>query len=643
VSRALPALLVAQRDPSALVRRAAAEAWSERRGPHAAEALGALLSDADADVARTAADGLARLGDLTAARAALVEGYGLAYPHGRVAIANALSEIGVSLRDAVEMEARRRWARNLAALSSDSPSARAGAAEELGASGRTEAVARLETLLAASVADPRLASAALRGLGAAGDAAALPMIEQALGRADPDVAQAAALALARIGDPAATGPLARLAAVGSGPVNLAALSALDALPAAPEVSQALCGVALRTASPSMAARSARAAWTRNAECPAAAFASRAGRGDAAALAAIVELHPDDMLVASLAPRLVASLSDARASSDQRQRAAVALGQLGWGAAGPAVEARVRALTVRIGAARARWVPGRFAVDATALPADEPGRFALLLARAAAVPERAAGSEPSVPAWIDVTPDADASELGALLSALGRLHAPSASDLLRPAAHDSSPAIRAGAVEGLGHLGGEAPSPELVAALSDPDRRVSEAALRVLPRYGPRAVPPLAAARSAQANDPDWQGRVARALGETGSPDALAPLVAMLDGSAPGAAADAIAAIGAPGGADPLVAHLARKDASGRVEALDALAQLASKAAGAVIEDELLSERPELRVAAARAIGRLRYEPGSGRLEALRVDYDGRVRRATIEALAKLPSVRPVVH
>jgi HEAT repeat protein len=40
------------------------------------------------------------------------------------------------------------------------------------------------------------------------------------------------------------------------------------------------------------------------------------------------------------------------------------------------------------------------------------------------------------------------------------------------------------------------------------------------------------------------------------------------------------------------------------------------------------------------LGRLRYEPASAGLEALKSDYVGRVRRAAIEALARLPSRRP---
>ena len=42
----------------------------------------------------------------------------------------------------------------------------------------------------------------------------------------------------------------------------------------------------------------------------------------------------------------------------------------------------------------------------------------------------------------------------------------------------------------------------------------------------------------------------------------------------------------------------------------------------------------------RALGRLRYEPAAAGLEALKSDYLVRVRRAAIEALARLPSRRP---
>ena len=58
---------------------------------------------------------------------------------------------------------------------------------------------------------------------------------------------------------------------------------------------------------------------------------------------------------------------------------------------------------------------------------------------------------------------------------------------------------------------------------------------------------------------------------------------------------------------------------------------------------LTDDRPEVRATAARALGRLGYEPASPRLESLRSDYYGRVRRAAVEALAKLPAGAPRAH
>jgi HEAT repeat protein len=589
--RAIPALLVAQHDASPMVRLAAAETLTARKGAQAAPALGAMLADPDPGVVGAAAHGLARIGDLAAARTALTEGYATASPAGRLAIADAMVECGVSLRDGVEAEARHLWKRNVTVLAAGTAAARAGAAEELGASGKAEAVARLAAIAQRPDEDPSVVAAALRGLGEASDPAVRPLLEKAVESPQPDVALAGAHALGRLGDPAGMAPLARLAAAGGGPLHLAAFDALESLPVAPDVSRALCGVALRNPIPALAARAARDAWTRNADCSPAAFAARAGRGEAAALAAVVELHPDAPTVAALAARLLPVAGDARGSAEVRARAAVALARMDWAAAAAVLEPRARELSARL----------------------------------------ARGAGP-----------AEAGELGALLSALGRLRATAAADLLLAGCAAAAPAVRAGAVEGIAFLGGDGIPRALTAALTDPDPAVRSAALAGLPRYGPAAVPPLRAlAVGPSSGDAAWQAAIARALGQTGAREALDPLAALLRGAAPAAAAGAIAALGLSEGADPLVAHLARRDAPGRVEVLEALAQLAARGSGAAFEPELLSERPEVRAAAARAVGRLRYEPASARLEALRVDYDGRVRRAAIEALAKLPSGRPV--
>jgi hypothetical protein len=316
-----------------------------------------------------------------------------------------------------------------------------------------------------------------------------------------------------------------------------------------------------------------------------------------------------------------------------------LGQLKGTAATAVADGRARALYARLAALRARWLP-RGIAGGLPLPPDEGVRLGILLARPATAPNTTAGAA-EAREWIDTAPSAEAEELSALLATLGTLHDVAARDLLGTAATDPSPTIRAGAIEGLGRLGGGAPPAELATALSDPAERVRLAAIGALARFGPAAVAALEQGMDrALAGDERFAASLSRALGETGAPSALKPLERLLSGPAPGSAAISIAALGAAEGADPLVAHLNRKGAPGRVEALEALAQLASRTAGPAFAAELLSDRWEVRVAAARAIGRLRYEPASAHLEALRVDYDGRVRRAAMEALAKLPSIRP---
>ncbi|WP_242394454.1 HEAT repeat domain-containing protein, partial [Anaeromyxobacter oryzisoli] len=96
----------------------------------------------------------------------------------------------------------------------------------------------------------------------------------------------------------------------------------------------------------------------------------------------------------------------------------------------------------------------------------------------------------------------------------------------------------------------------------------------------------------------------------------------------------------PAGRDALVALLGAPGGAGHVEAIEALAQLAGPDAGHAIAAQLTSDRPEVRAAAARALGRIRHEEAAARLEALRSDYAARVRRAAIEALSKLPGGPP---
>lgn len=609
--RLLPALLVAQADPSPAVRAAAAQAFVRVGGPRAAEGLGALVLDVEPEVSAAAAAALAALPPDAGGKERLLAAYAGATTAGRAAIATALDRTGVALREAVEAEARALWERNITAVERATGPARAGAAEELGASGRAEAVTRLLALLdGPAKEDRRFAAGVARGLGASGHRAARPRLELLLEGSDREVVESAAVALQRLGDPGAADALAAVAE-GSGPAAAAAYQALESLPNAPEVASALCAVALRSAEAGRAAAAARLATLRDRACPVRPLLARLGRpGELAALAALGALRPEPADAEAAGRRVLAYLQAGQGSPEVRAAAARALAGLRWpGAAAPLAE-RAAALTKRLAEGRAAVAGG-------------PGQ---------------AGAAPPA-----LTSAASAIELGGVLAAAARLAAPGVEPLLAQALADPSPQVRAGAVEGLALRRGVAALPELTQALSDPDPSVRAAAARALGALGPSGAPALVVAAQAHPSDAAWRLELVRALGEAGGPAAIEGLAALLDGESTGPAALALGRTGAAAAAAPLVRVVSRPGAIGLPEAIDGLSQVGGAEAAVAILAHLTSDRPDVRDAAVRALGRLRYEPASTRLEALRSDYQGRIRRAAVEALAKLPAGRPAAR
>jgi HEAT repeat protein len=609
--RPLAVLLVAQRDSSALVRTAAAERFAARGDAAAADALGSLLVDPSAEVAAAAARGLAGMPREPRARRHLVAAYAGATPGGRAAIADALDAIGVSLREAVDAEARLLWERNLAALDTGRSPARAGAAEELGASGRADALQRLVPLVEPGrKQEGTVAAAAARGLGESAEWTARPHLEALLGDADAALAEVAASALGRLGDPRAADALAAAGTAETGRIAGATAEALAALPDAAEVGVAICELAIRTGDPAVAARAAREARRREAECPERPLLAKLGRpGTEAALAALAELGLRGARAQPVADRIV-PLLERSPDAVVRAAAARALAQLAVQAGSTAVERRLQAVLARVAERRSRWLP--------APPA--PG---------------------APPEWIDPVSADDLRELSALLAAAGRLRLAGAEAILLAQARDPRPELRAGAIEGLSALGGGAALDAVAAAMSDLDPGIRTAALEGLGRAGARGAAILIpAAKAAPGASPEWSIALARALGETGAADAVPALTSLLEGPSVAAAATALAHVGAPAAAAPLVAYLARPEAPARADVIEALAQLAARDSAPAIAALLTDDRPDVRAAAARALGRLRHEHASARLEALRSDYYGRVRRAAVEALAKFPSGVP---
>lgn len=611
---ALPALLVAQVDGSATVREAAAEALAMVGGPRAAEGLGALLLDVDPRVSAAAAAGLAALPPEAGGRERLLAAYAGATNAGRAAIAGALDRIGVALREAVEAEARGLWERNLSTLERATGAARAGAAEELGASGHAEAVSRLLALLDGPArTDQRLAAAVARGLGQAGHRSSRPRLERLLESPDRVISVAAAEALRHLADPASAEALARVAD-GSGPAAAAAFGALEVLPKTQEVANALCAVALRVGEPSRAAGAARLAALRDHPCAPRSLLARLGRpGEVAALAALAELRPEAEDAAWAARRLLGWFTAGQGAPDTRVAAARALGGLGWAGAGDPLVARALVLSRRVAEARAKLAP----------PAAPPG---------------VGGAAPPPPAFVD--PPA-ALELGAVLAAAARLGAPGVDPLLEPALGDPSAAVRAGAVEALARRRRAAGAGRVARALEDGDEDVRLAAVRALGTLGPAGAAPLVgAAVSSRPAEVGWRLELVQALSEAGGPEAVTGLAALLDGESTAAAAQALGRSAAAAAVAPLARLVSRPGAPALPDAIEALSQVGGAEAAVAIEAHLTSDRADVREAAVRALGRLRYEPASPRLEALRSDYYGRIRRAAVEALARLPAGRP---
>ena len=651
----LAVLLVAQEDSSPLVRKAVAGALTARGGARSIEGLARLLADPDPEVVAAAARGMGTIShaspssDARAAAAlqrqaaqALAAAYGTADGKGRAEIAAAMAALGASLRDAVEAEARLLWERDARTLASGSPAERAGAAEELGRSGRAEAVKRLVPLVKASGVDSRIAAAAARGLGWTGDRSVREALEEALIDGDAALAESAAAALAALGDPGAADALASAGAVGPPRIAAAAVGALEALPRAPEVGVALCEIAVRSPEPPVAERAARAARGREADCPERPLTSRIARRGADAAAALAAMGslglPPDRLKGP-AERALALLQPG-SDAALRSAAARALGLAHHTPAVPALQKRLESLRERVAEGRQRWVAG--ALPVVPAPGFEKGTPSPEEIALRTLPEAARdAAAPSAARWTPGTDAADAEEIAAVLVALARLGANGAARQALGLATDPDPCIRAGAIEALGVAGGEEAVALLAAALSDPHAAVRRAAAEALGRRGATAAAPLAAAL-ARSGEGDAEGRLAlvRALGDTGSPEAVAPLASLLAGPEAGAAAAALGRLGTREAVRPLLDLLQRRQALGRVEALESLAQVATAEAGPAIAGELTSDRPEVRTAAAQALGRLRHAGASAGLEALRGDYYADVRRAAVEALARLPSRGP---
>ncbi len=604
----LDTLLTATKDEAAPVREAAAEGLGKLREQAATEALAELL-DHDPDW-RVRAQAARSLGEARAGEAALVAALGDTFQEVRRAALEALEAMGVppapELMRAVQALADERWS-------------------ELVAIGRA-AVPLLVRALDEREADPRTTKTkamAAWALGQIRDDRGEPALVLALQDPNPEVQAAAARALGELGATSALPGILALADHRDPEIRLAVLDALGSLgpgqamdvvvrgmddpdPRVREKATRILGkdqeVAFDTL---MEALSARDPGVR-----AAAAQTLGTMGDARAIDPLIELLGDS-------ERPVR-----KAASD----ALVALGwvPIGWRASrfdrgysfwtkrsywlgsdpdASQVELLVAALEDPDPARRRNAAEGlgrvgdRSAVGPLKTLVDDPSPHVAVVACQALVD---LGEQPLVePAWAPywvARGDWDTAV------AIGAASVPHLAAVLEEP--DASPDRKAGAMEALGRIGGDAAKVALLAGLEDPDPEPRGAAAAALGDMGAAdAVGPLCAALEHR----DTRHRVSQALIRIGPP-AVGRLVGLLKQAPAGvasAAAKILGEIGDPTGVDALVEAMDRQEADVRAAAARALGECRARPAAPRLTEAVTADPAwRVRLEAAMALGRV---------------------------------------
>lgn len=505
------------------------------------------------------------------------------------------------------------------------------AASALGESGNPRAREALEAALASD--DENLASAAADALGVLGDSRAVPALAAAMDRPFW-VAASAVVALGRIGETAAVGPLSRAAATPA----LAAIAA--------------------TALGEMGARSGLDALE--------AAAATGAEGRAAALDAAIDIlarnpdaRPPEWLrelarpgVAAAAERFVET-GDERAArllgiAGTEEAARALLGELGsWGHEAPAARGVAllpdtlasQVIFDNLDGADAEGCkllfgalpPLRRALDAVRVAGylgshDEELRAAAAEALARSEP---GAVEPALEAAL-----ADPALRAGAVDAYARMpNVPCAP--LEAVLDDADPRIRLAAAEGLARCGGGDVRTVSTALNAEADSRARAALVHALgASRSPEAVVELSSLL--RGDDPALRFEAVRALGESHAPEALGPLLDALrddDRNIRAAALDALGRLGDARAADPLSRGLDESDRDLRRTAVFALDRVATPRAMERLTGALDDPDREVRITAARIIGRIGDEDALSAVERLAdSDPDPLVRRAACRAI-----------
>ncbi|NTX02533.1 HEAT repeat domain-containing protein [Myxococcus sp. CA040A] len=639
----------AAKDLAAIVRAEAAVALGESQDPRVVDLLGELLEDSDEEVQGRAAMALSKVKN-DKAKAYLTLQYGRRGRATRQVIVQALKNANVpgAMAEVVAAEAKGQWDRNLLTLTEGALPERVGAAEELGKSGRPEAVNRLLPLVRDS--QVILAAAAVRGLGDAGDKRAVGAIALLLDESFPELRESAIIALMKLQDPAAA-PRLQAVAVEKSAVSPMAIDAILSFPRTPEADTALCAVALDGA-PAEALAAGRAMRSRGG-CPMDPIGERLSRPATAAsgLQAVLGLGPAALpLLPKVAPWL--NQNDAVL----RLLAVEAVTAVGDASVVPQLQKLYEQEVKGLEALRTDWVAQKLpenyssAFDPSApssphvpgaAPDERAARHASLFERVKALnAQRARDSgrpvvKPRVPT--ELFDDVEAERLvplATLLRALGSLRAPGALELLKGYSQDSSIPLRTAALVGLTHLG-----PEGVAVARDgllePERDLQKALAQALAEAGdagPAALMEML---------PKMGGEkllvldaLTRGSGVPASASAVLQTVVKEGGPEAALAAGLLGRIQAKDAVPTLIKALDETNSVARRDVLLALGTLGDSQAADAVSRDLFHDLPEIRAAAATALKRMGATNQSESLDALKSDYFRTVRDAAGAALAK---------
>lgn len=636
----------AARDPVAIVRAEAMTALGKSQDPRVVDLLGEALGDTDEQVQLKAAGALASIKSAKA-RGYLTLQYSRRGRSTRLAIVKALKDTNIpgAMASVVAAEATAVWERNVKVLQDGTLPERVGAAEELGRSGRPEAVNRLVPLLKDT--QVVLAAASARGLGFAGDPRAVAPVTALLDENFPELREAACEALANLRDPAPASKLLTVAQEKS-PTSPFATAALIVLPQSDETSQALCELALTGSEQDVLA--AGREMRRRGGCPADPIAEKLkGPAPHAALAAVVALGPS---LKDLAPKVTPLLTSSDAQV--RKLAVDALAELGDAAAASALLKAWDAEQKALEPVRADWIPAELPTTwapgfdpSEPLPADDPSavvrsRTSELFKRVEALDAQRAKEagktliKPRAPREvIDDGTDEQLKVLASLVRALGRLKVSGAREKVLPFTRDGNVSLRAAAWVALAALGDDARE-----GLFDPERAVQAATAQALAEAGPTGQRVVIEAVGQLAGD---RTRLLEPLRGAAPPREVAgPLVALIkEGGAEAALAASI--LGEMQAVDAVPALLSLLDdptAVARREVILVLGRFRDPRPAEAIARDLYSDRPEVRAAAADALGELGATEHLEAIDALKGDYYRRVRDAASATVARLGARKP---